>query len=63
MSQHEIEADKFVEQFECVGPIRLVARRLYRDLHPHGMHTNGPVQLLLDASTVRYLLERWKIDQ
>lgn len=51
----------FVEQYEAFGPIRLIARRLYRERYPKGMRHNGPMRVDVDVSTLQYLLERWKL--
>lgn len=56
----EMSEDEFVEQYEAVGPVRLIARRFYRERHPKGMHHNGPMCVDVEVRTLEYLLERWR---
>ena len=57
MSIEPTEAE-FIAPYE--GPqAKSTARKLYRAMHPQGMHTNGPTMVQIEASHLLILLSRW----
>lgn len=59
MSKKPTEAE-FLAEYEPIYPVQRVAKDLYRQLYPSGMHTNGPCRVLVDASHLTYLLTKWR---
>lgn len=56
------EEFRFVDTYQ--GPqARRIARDLHRAMNPGGMHTNGPTTVLVDASHLYILLNRWRREQ
>lgn len=50
---------EFVDRY--VGYVaRSCARRLYREMYPTGMHTNGPTVVVVPATHLEWLLQSHK---
>jgi hypothetical protein len=50
---------EFCAQFNPHYAVQRIARAVYRERYPSGMHTNGPMRVTLDVGLVQYLLTRW----
>lgn len=54
--------EEFIDQYE--GSVaRRVARDLYREIYPVGMHTNGPCRVRVEASHLMQLLKPFMVPQ
>jgi hypothetical protein len=51
---------EFLAQYEAHPDVQRVARQLYRERYPSGMHHNGPMRVRVDARLLEYLLTRWR---
>lgn len=54
---------EFLAQFDPQYPVQKVAKEVYRERYPSGMHHNGPMLVTLPVEFVQFLLSRWKRDQ
>lgn len=60
MSEKPTE-EEFLARYDGDYVVKSTARKLYRELYPTGMHTNGPCRVTIDASHLHRLLSRWEI--
>jgi len=51
---------EFVDQYEGYAA-KQAARELYRAMYPTGMHTNGPLRVVVDGGYLLRLLSKWKV--